>query len=256
MKNYQLSYFLIFSLFFFACTKTKENNVTISANSEISTSDDLVVAEKCAIILNPNDDEIVKMKEEHGEDGWAEIASDLGYYNGTAKMHLEEKGIKVISTVEDKIVFVRNNGKKIIMDTKDLQNDLIFFTPDRTPLTTYTADYAKDLSYFGIKETIEEEGESFVEGYWVTDKAIDNMDENHVFEYFYKTSSVNDELLLQIFDRGDIKEEEILSQAEEGVYEHPKKNISFTFKGNKITMTEAGTVKGLIKVSADRISER
>lgn len=247
--------FLFFSILFFACNAPvtdigSETEVELD-KPVVNNPNALIIKEKCAVILSHSTEEIEAMRKEYAEDVFAEIASDIGFYNATANEDLTAKGIKVIDTDKEEIIFVQSNGEQTTIKRKDYDKDLIFFSPDEKPLGTFTADFTKDLSYFGLSN-----GGEFVEGYWVGLRALDNAGKDHVFRYFHKTSFINDEPLLQVFDNGKIVVEEVLLEQKDGSYKQGKEEIFYEFRdGEDITVTELGAIRGLIHVSEDRVKE-
>lgn len=252
--------FLLFPILLMACNPSASNNTESDAQETTEIQEDnpvinpetLVIKEKCAVILSHSYAEIDSMRKIHAEDVFVEIASDIGYYTGLAKEILEDRGIKVIDTDKTEIIFEQSNGEQTRITRKNYDKDLLFFAPDKKPLGTFTADFEKDLSYFGVTD-----GREFVEGYWVGMQALDSADEDYVFRYFYKTSFINDEPLLQVFDNGNILVEEVLLKQKNGSYKQGKEAIFYEFRdGEDITVTELGMIRGLINVTESRVSEK
>jgi WD40 repeat protein len=257
MKN--LFFLIIISLFISCNTSSPDTNIdaetTVDNDIKIPTLDidtntTFLVKTKCAVIPTFSTTEIDSIRKEAGEENFAEIASDILFYNATAKEGLEGKGIKVVSTDKAKIVFLQPDGSTKEFDKKQMNKDMIYFIPGHEPLETYTVAFESDLAYFGI-----DDNDEFSEGYWVTDKAVTRMGKDHIYKYFYKTSFINDEPLMQVFDDGDIKMEEVLSLEEDGSYKHPSENIFYVFSEDAITITEGGAISGLAKIEKDRIKE-
>lgn len=257
MKNL---FFLILVSLFVSCgsgsTDTSENikhsaeNDAQSPTLEVDTNTTFLVKTKCAVIPTHSSTEIDSMRKEAGEENFAEIASDITYYNATAREGLEAKGIEVFDTDKEKILFLQPDGSTKEFIRRKMDKDMIYFIPGREPLETYTVAFESDLAYFGV-----EDSDEFAEGYWVTDKAKEEMGSDHIFQYFYKTSFINDEPLLQVFDNGNIKMEEVILLQDDGSYKHPSKDVFYIFSEDGITMTEGGTISGLVKVEDDSVKE-
>ncbi len=239
-------------LFLYACSSHSDGETeAVTANesdsAEISTHI-FEIKDQCAVILSHSVAELDSMQAAVSDDIWAEIASDIGYYNATATEDLDARGIKVIDIDDEQIAFVQRNGQRTVISRRTYDYDMVFFNPEKRPKGTYTAQYEEDLSYFGIAPDV-----VFLEGYWVSDQHPDQHD--HTFEYFYKTSYINDEPFLQVFDSGKIIEEEVINPQKDGSFKHPNEDISYTFSDNAITIMENGSVRGLVKVGEDRIQE-
>ena len=257
MKNL---FFLIIISLFISCNMgntdtnidpetTTDNDIKIPA-LDIDTNTTFLVKTKCAIIPTYSATEIDSIRKAAGEENFAEIASDILFYNATAQEGLEKNGIKVISTDKAKILFLQPDGSSKEFIRKEMNKDMIYFIPGQEPLETYTVAFEEDLAYFGV-----EENDEFTEGYWVTDKAVERMGKEHIYKYFYKTSFINDEPLMQVFDGGDIKMEEVILLQDDGSYKHPKEDIFYVFSEDAITITEGGAISGLAKIGKDRIKE-
>lgn len=247
--------FSLLTILLFSCNPSASNaDSEVVKDSPVVNPNALIIKEKCAVILNHSTEEIEAMQKEYSEDDLAEIASDIGFYNMTANDDLTAKGIKVVSTDKEEIIFVQSNGEQTTIKRKDYEKDLIFFSPDQKPLGTFTTDFEEDLTYFGGSEA--SSGSEFVEGYWVDLKALGNAEEDHIFKYFYKTSLINDEPLLQVFDGGNIIVEEILIEQKDGIFKQGKEEAFYEFRdGKEITVTELGLIRGFIRIPEKRIKE-
>ncbi|MGK0389125.1 MAG: hypothetical protein ACI94Y_001861 [Maribacter sp.] len=257
MKN--LFFLIIISLFISCNTSSADTNIDAETTVDndikmptldIDTNTTYLVKTKCAVIPTYSATEIDSIRKAAGEENFAEIASDILFYNATAQEGLEEKGIKVMSTDKAKILFLQPDGSTKEFDKKKMNKDMIYFIPGHEPLETYTVAFEADLAYFGITDNDE-----FSEGYWVTDKAVGRMGNDYIYKYFYKTSFINDEPLMQVFDGGEIKMEEVILLQDDGSYKHPKEKIFYVFSEDAITITEGGAISGLAKIEKDRIKE-
>lgn len=254
MNKFTFLTFIWIATLCIGCNSNQTNNETPVIEIPVPTvaSNTLSISEKCAVILNQSSAEIDSLRASYPEDVFAEIASDIGFYNAVANEDLTAIGIKVINTDKEEIIFNQANGEQTKINRKTYKHDLIFFDPEQKPLATFTADFKKDLSYFGISDRSTE----FTEGYWVNMRTLDNAEKDHVFREFYKTSLVNDLTLLQIFNNGEIELEELLELQKDGSYKQANEEIFYQFNNGKdITMTQAGFVGGLIGVPENRIKE-
>lgn len=120
-----------------------------SKSSHQDTDRLLEIKEACAVILIQDSLEIDSIMKVHQQDVFVEIFSDVGYYNMMAKDDLTKRGIKVKEIDAEKMAFIHSDGKRTIIHRKRFDKDMIFFSPEKELLGTYTADYESDLSYFG-----------------------------------------------------------------------------------------------------------
>lgn len=231
-------------------TETTVDNDIKTPTLDIDTSTTLLIKTKCAVIPTYSGTEIDSIRKAAGEENFAEIISDILFYNDAAKTGLEAKGIKVVNSDKAKIAFLQPDGSIKEFIRKEMNKDMIYFIPGREPLETYTVAFESDIAYFGV-----DDDDEFSEGYWVTDKAVEKMGKDHVYKYFYKTSFINDEPLMQVFDNGDIKMEEVLLLEEDGSYKHPSEDIFYVFSKDAITITEGGAINGLARMEEDRVKE-
>ncbi len=140
---------LFIASFFFvcllACNTTSTEQEDNPTNTTTIDENTLLVEKKSAVIFDLADDEIEKIKEEYPEDVYAEIFSDIGFYMAEARSALEAKGIEVITTSKEKIIFRQKNGTETKVVRRESDYDMVLFRPDTFPIMTYSADYEQAL---------------------------------------------------------------------------------------------------------------
>ncbi len=258
MKRSTVALFTICVFAFISCNTSTTDNPTPDTDGpvEIKPADnEFWVKEKAAVLLNIDSIETQEIIDNNPEDVLAEIFSDIGYYRAEATDRLTALGVNVLSTDKEIVVFQQPNGDTVQIERKKVESDLMFFTPGKAPVGTFTSYFDKELPALELGE----ENLPFQEAYWVDDKIAERMGTEHVHEYFYKTSFINDEPLFQIFNSSNIDEEEILAEQADGTYKHPKKEQFFRFRVDgdklKVTITQEGTVKEYVQVGIAQIKE-
>jgi len=241
----------------FSCNKVKtpgEDGAGIPTPLERD-KDAFYVEEKCAVLLVWDSIQIDSLSKNVLEDILAEVASDVGYYQMLAEEGLEKEGVKVLSVDARKVVFVKTDGTERVIYRIPYNNgvmgkDLVFFDPDKDTLGVHAIMYEDNMDFLGV-----DNAPPFFEGYWVKGPLPDDLSDDYIFKFFYKTSYVNDMPLLQVFDNGEIIVEEVLEAREGGQYKLPKENIYYQFNEDEITVSEGGSIKGYIRVDAKKVKE-
>ena len=117
--------------------------------SKTSAGDTLHLAEKCAMLIIPDSDEIEELKFEYGEENFYTSADDNMWYIAEARSYLDSMGIKTIDTDKNHILFNKADGQQFYFETglDYLAWGLIFFDSKNDPkivdLTDVRNEYAK-----------------------------------------------------------------------------------------------------------------
>ncbi|MES2556724.1 MAG: hypothetical protein V4604_11270 [Bacteroidota bacterium] len=116
-----LSFFLLLVV---ACTTTRESsNSSIESEIEvrqervlsyrdtiIETDSTFEIGKACGVFFTPSDAELLRLKEEIGEEDFFAVMDDYGWYFSESNSFLKDKGIQTIMTSEKDVRFHLLNG--------------------------------------------------------------------------------------------------------------------------------------------------
>lgn len=151
MKNF-LFYLLIF-LSVFSCKKEEKINSKVENQTIVKNNNDTIfIQQKCAVFLIPEHNLIIKNAQNKGFEKHYKEIDEFGY----AKMYLENKGLKVIST-NSKFIKFKNLKENFIINTNQENNilKLYLFDINKKPLLTDNRDIENEYkNYFGEKDSL------------------------------------------------------------------------------------------------------
>ncbi len=106
---------LIFTIFISCDKKEKKTLDNIQISKKVT--DTIIIKSICAVIFEPSEISIVKLKNEGGEENFYIAADDYLFYLNESNKFIEKQGIKIVQTKNDKILkFVSNDKTETIIN--------------------------------------------------------------------------------------------------------------------------------------------
>ncbi|WP_188616719.1 hypothetical protein [Cloacibacterium rupense] len=151
MKNFL--FFLLIFLSVFSCKKEEKTNSKVKKKTlEKIKNDTIFIKEKCAVFLIPEKNLIIKNVQNKGFDKHYKEIDEFGY----AKMYIENKGLKVIST-NSKFLIFKNLKENFIIDANQENKilKLYLFDINKKPLLIDNINIENEYkNYFGEKDIL------------------------------------------------------------------------------------------------------
>lgn len=127
-----VKYFFLILIFLFSENAIAQDKISPYIIKERPRSDYNLINETCAVnfdFLHNRDAE--KMKKEMGEDNFYITADDANFQYYEATQYLEKKKIKINNAASRYLIFVKQDGQEIYVDTKEINNAWILFDKDK-----------------------------------------------------------------------------------------------------------------------------
>ena len=96
-------------------------------------SDTLVIKEPCAVVFHPDSLKLKRLKNESTAEEYDIIIDDAMYYLNQSSNFLNEKGIKLVDTESNKIIFIKENKEYLFINLDSLYWGIILFDGKQNP---------------------------------------------------------------------------------------------------------------------------